>query len=122
MHGVTIRRTLAAIDRVSNLTPFLSKSFKMLWIADATTMGILALVFGLIAVQPTAASRPVVVLLGLVYVTVAILVYVFLGNFFAGHLLLAGALAVLLAGLLLPGAERQAPVGARADSSVVAER
>lgn len=122
LHAVTIKRTLSAIDRASNLTPFLAKSFKMLWIADSTTMFILALVFGLIAVQPSAASRPVVVLLGVVYATMAVLVYLFLGDFFAGHILLAGATAVLIGGLLLPAREGRTHERGPANSLVAPER
>jgi hypothetical protein len=105
LHGVTIRRTLRAIDEASNLTPFLASSFKILWIADSSTMFILAVDFGTVAAQPRAASRPVVVLLGLVYGIVAALVYSFLGSFFAGHILLVGAAAVLVAGPQLPTPE-----------------
>jgi hypothetical protein len=104
IHGVTIRRTLRVIDEASNLTPFLASSFKILWIADSTTMFILAVVFGTVAARPSAASRLVVVLLGLVYGIVAALVYFFLGNFFAGHILLVGASAVVVGGLRLPTA------------------
>jgi len=37
-----------------------------------------------------------------------VLVYLFLGNFFAGHILLVTAAAVFLAGLLFPGAKVRA--------------
>jgi len=66
-------------------------------------MFILAVVFGLIAVRPSVATRTVVVLLALIPAVIAVLIYTFLGSFFAGHILFATAAAVLLAGLQFPG-------------------
>jgi hypothetical protein len=66
-------------------------------------MFILAVVFGLIAVRPSVATRPVAVLLALIPAAIGVLICTFLGGFFAGHILLATAAAVLLAGLQFPG-------------------
>src|SRR5260370_15339537 len=57
-------RTLAAIAQ-SNLPPFYGNSLKLLWLADSSTMFILAAIFGLIAARPAVASRPVVLLVAL---------------------------------------------------------
>ena len=106
-HAAAFNRTLAAVA-TSDLAPFFGGSLKLLWLADSATMFILAALFGLIAARPITATRPVVLLLALIPAATAVLVYLFLGNFFAGHILLATAAAALFAGLLFPGAKVQA--------------
>jgi len=106
-HAAALNRTLAAVA-TSDLAPFYGGSLKLLWLADSATMFILAALFGLIAARPITATRPVVLLLALIPAATAVLVYLFLGNFFAGHILLVTAAAVFLAGLLFPGAKVRA--------------
>jgi len=106
-HAAAFNRTLAAVA-TSDLAPFFGGSLKLLWLADSATMFILAALFGLIASRPITATRPVVLLLALIPAATAVLVYLFLGNFFAGHILLVTAAAVFLAGLLFPGAKVRA--------------
>ncbi len=106
-HAAAFNRTLTAVA-TSNLSPFYGGSLKLLWLADSATMFILALLFGLIAAWPNTATRPVVLLLALIPAATAVLVYTFLGAFFAGHILLATGAAVFFAGLLFPGAKVQA--------------
>ncbi len=101
-HAAAFRRALATIA-VSNLPPFIANSFKALWLGDSTTCLILAAVFGSIAARPSVATAGVVVLLALVPAAIAVLIYVFLGSFYAGHVMLAAAAAVFLAGLQFPG-------------------
>jgi hypothetical protein len=107
IHAAAFNRPLAAIATV-NLDPFLGASFKALWLADSTTMFILAAVFGLIAAQPSVATRLLVTVLALIPAATAVLIYVFLGGFFAGHILLATAAAAFFAGLQFPGARVEA--------------
>ena len=106
-HAAAFNRTLAAVA-TSDLAPFYGGSLKLLWLADSATMFILAALFGLIAARTTTVTRPVVLLLALIPAATAVLVYTFLGNFFAGHILLVTAVAVFFAGLLFPGAKVQA--------------
>ena len=96
-------RTLAAVAK-SNLTLFYGNSFKLLWLADSATMFILAAVFGLIASRPSTATRPLVMLLAFIPAVTSVLIYTFLGSFFAGHILLATATVVFFAGVQFPGA------------------
>jgi uncharacterized membrane protein len=77
-------------------------SFKALWLADSTTMASLTLIFALIAARPNLASRPLTALLALIPAAIGALIYTFVGNFFAGHMLMATAAAVLLAAAMLP--------------------
>jgi len=102
IHAAAFRKALAAID-ASNLPHFYAASSKGLWLADSATLFILGAIFGMIAARPTMAARPAVVLVALIPAATAILLYTFLGNFLAGHLLLAIAALTFLAGLQFPG-------------------
>lgn len=107
LHADAFHRTLAAVA-TSNLTPFFGNSLKMLWLGDSSTLFLLASVFGFIAARPSTATRPVVVLIALLPAATAVLIYIFLGSFFAGHILLGIATAAFFAGLQFPGARVQA--------------
>lgn len=102
IHAAAFRKALAAIN-ASDLPRFYGGSSKGLWLADSATLFILAALFGLIAARPSTATRPLVILVALIPAATAILLYTFLGNFFAGHLLLAIAALAFLAGLQFPG-------------------
>jgi len=93
-------RALPFIDSIA-LPPFFNGSFKALWMADSTTMASLGLLFGWLAFRPRAASPPVIALLALIPAATGVLIYKFLGTFFAGHLLLGTALMVFVAAMLL---------------------
>jgi len=102
MHALAFHRAQSVV-RVSQLPPFFGNSFKSLWLGDSTTMLALAVIFGVIAIRPAVATRPLVLLIALIPAATAVLLYVFLGNFFAGHIHLATATAAFLAGLRFPG-------------------
>ncbi len=104
LHAAPFGRTQALIT-ASNLTPFLANSYKALWLGDSANMFLLSALFGLIAARPSAAARPVVLLLALIPAATAVLIYVFLGGFFAGHILLATAAVAFFAGLQFPAAK-----------------
>jgi hypothetical protein len=110
IHAAAFSRALAAIAK-SNLPPFFGTSLKALWLADSTTSLILAATFGLIAARPSAATRSVVLLLALIPTATAVLIYTFLGGFFAGHFLVVPAAAAFVAGLRLPAAPAPAAGG-----------
>jgi hypothetical protein len=101
VHASAFSKARAALATTA-MTPFFTGSFKALWLADSTTMASLTLLFGLIAVRPHLASKPVIALLALIPAAIGILIYTFVGNFFAGHMLTATAAAVLLAAAMLP--------------------
>lgn len=100
-HSFAFPKASAALA-TGSLPPFFSNSFKALWLADSTTMFVLAAVLASIAIRPSTATKPVVLLLGLIPLFVAALIYSFLGGFFAAHLLLATSVLVFAAGLQLP--------------------
>lgn len=101
MHATAFKLTVSAVS-TSNLTPFFGNSFKALWLGDSTTMFVLAVIFGLIAARPSVATRPLLCLIALIPATTAVLLYVFLGGFFAGHILMLTAVLAFVAGLQFP--------------------
>ena len=100
--GVTHLRAFpkaAAAADTSNLAPFFANALKALWVMDSCGMFVLASV-GVVAVaQPASASAAVIGLLSLIPLTTAVLLYVFLGDFPAAHLLMV--VAACLAGAAL---------------------
>jgi hypothetical protein len=102
IHAAAFRKALAAID-ASNLPHFYGASSKGLWLADSATLFLLAIIFGLISARPSIATRPLVILIALIPAATATLLYNFLGNFVAGHLLLTIAALAFLAGFQFPG-------------------
>ncbi len=100
MHAAAFGKAVRAVD-ASNLPAFYANSLKGLWLIDAATLLTLAVVMGLLAVRPSLASRPVVVLLAIVPAATALLLYRFIGNFLPAHMLIAAALTAGLAGLLI---------------------
>jgi hypothetical protein len=103
LHAAAFGKALPAIS-ASNLPRVYEGSSKALWLADSAVLFIVAAVFGLIAIRPSTATRPVVLLVALIPAATAALIYTFLGNFFAGHVLVAIAALALFAGLQFPGA------------------
>lgn len=103
IHAAAFGKALPVIS-ASNLPRLYDGSSKALWLEDSAVLFILALIFGLIAIRPSTATRPLVMLVALIPAVTAVLIYTFLGNFFAGHILLAIALPALFAGLQFPSA------------------
>jgi hypothetical protein len=99
-HASAFSRAAAALSAPA-LPEFIGGSSKALWLSDSTTLLVVAMAFGLIAVRPAAASGVVVMIIALIPAATAVLIYRFLGPFYAGHLLLAAAAAAFFAGLRL---------------------
>ena len=101
LHAAAFRKALPIIA-ASGLPPFYSSSFKGLWLADSATLTVLGTICLVIAARLQMATRWLLILLAFIPLTTAILLYTFLGNFFAGHLLLAIAALVIFAAVHLP--------------------
>ena len=100
IHTSAFNKVSATIAN-SDLDPFVGKGFRMLWLQDSTIAIALAIVFAIVAIRPSAASKIVIVLLGLVPVITAALAYHFIGgNFVGGHIFLTAGVAAILGGLL----------------------
>jgi len=106
IHAAAFRHAAAAIAE-SNLRPFFGNSSKSLWLGDSATLFGVALLCGLIAFRPTVATRPVVILIAFIPAATAVLLYIFLGSFFAGYLLMVSAAAIFFAGVQFPAAEHR---------------
>lgn len=100
MHAAAFRKAVTAFAG-SNLPHFYAGSSKGLWLADSATLLILAVIFGVVAVRPSAASRSIVMLVTLIPAATAVLLYTFLGGFYAGHLLLVISALAFFGGLQL---------------------
>jgi hypothetical protein len=98
LHGSAFNKILSAITD-SNLASFAANSLKVLWLQDAAICLILAIVFGFVAARPSAATRSTIVLLALIPAATAALIYIFIGNFIGGQVMLIAALAAFVAGL-----------------------
>jgi hypothetical protein len=99
IHTSAFSRVSAAIAK-SALPDFFGKGFKVLWLQDSALQLIFAIVFAVLAIQPTAAPRWIVIMLAMLLLSTVTLVYCFIGNFIAGHLILIAAVAAILGALL----------------------
>ncbi len=101
MHAAAFCK-IASFIAASNLQSFAANSLKVLWLGDSATCLLLALAFGYLAVRPFSASRWIIVLLVLIPAVTAVLIYIFIGSFIGGHILIAAALAGFTGAVQLP--------------------
>ncbi len=66
----------------SDLPPFFGNGFRTLWLQDSVLQIVFAIIFAVVAIRPAAATRFVVVILGLLPITTAILIYHFIGQLY----------------------------------------
>lgn len=92
----------AAIVDGAALPPFIIGSFKTLWLIDSTLQVVIGLIAATLAWRPGLASGALPVLLGLIPLGSALLLYTFLPDFYAGHLMAASAAALIVAGIFWP--------------------
>jgi hypothetical protein len=105
IHTAGFDRMSAGVAK-SDLSPFLGRGFKVLWLQDSTIAIVLAIVFAVVALRPAAASKPVIFVLAIVPVITAALTYHFIGNFFGAHIFLVAGVAAILGRLLYPASKR----------------
>lgn len=107
LHAAAFLKASAVVD-ASDLPLFYRASSKVLWLADSAAQLILAAILSLLVTRPQMGGRPLLILLALFPISSAILLYAFVGNFFAGHLMVAIAGLIVTATLLqAPGIPRQ---------------
>jgi hypothetical protein len=99
IHTAAFGRMSDAVAK-SELPAFLGNGFRTLWLQDSAIQIIFAIIFAVVAIRPSAATKPIVVLIAVIPITTAIFVYHFIGNFIGGHIFLAGGLASVLGGFL----------------------
>ena len=100
-HAKAFRGAAFAIDN-AGLASVYAKDCKALWLADSATLGIIALFFALGAARPSLATRLSLIAVALIPAATAVLIYIFVGPFYAGHLLLATAIAAIVAAWQFP--------------------
>src|SRR5579872_2260252 len=86
-HTAAFPKPIAALA-ASNLPALFVNAFKALWLMDSSTMFALAVVLLWIVARPASVTGAVVMLLALIPAGITVLLYWFLGNFFAAHILL----------------------------------
>jgi len=84
----------------SDLPAFLGKGFKVLWLQDSVIQIVFAILFAFVAIRPSAATKPIVMLIALIPLATAGFIYHFIGNFIGGHIFLAGGVAAILGTLV----------------------
>ena len=102
MHTIAYAAKASRLISSSGLSAFFASELKVLWLADSTTLFALSLVIALIAANPKSADKVLVMLLALVPFAITLLLYAFVGPFYAGHLLLIASAMVFAAGLIMP--------------------
>ena len=100
-------KALPGLDS-SNLPSFMAAEFKVLWLADSTTLIAVALLLAYLVLRPSAADRTAIMLLALLPAATAALLYVFLGSFYAAHMLMAASALVFAGGLMLQSSQTAA--------------
>ena len=98
-HTRAFGKTAAAVGD-SNLPAFLGNGLKVLWLQDSVVTNVLAIVFAIVAINPKAAPRWIIIVLALAPIMTAAFVYYFIGNFYGGHLFLIAGIAAILGALL----------------------
>src|SRR5437870_10307817 len=83
----------------SDLPAFFGNGFRVLWLQDSALQIVFAVLFALVAIRPSFATRWVIAIVALIPLTTAVLIYCFIGNFIGGHVFLAGAITAFLGGL-----------------------
>ncbi len=99
LHASAFHRIQDALF-VSNLAPFAANSLKGLWLGDSATCLLIAALFACLAAKPSSATRFAAILMALIPAATAVMIYVFIGSFIGGHILLAAAVAASAGALL----------------------
>jgi hypothetical protein len=99
IHTSAFGKLSAAVAK-SDLPAFFADGFRVLWLQDSALQIVFAILFTFVAIKPSAATKPIIILIALIPATTATLIYCVIGNFIGGHIFLAGALAAILGALL----------------------
>jgi hypothetical protein len=93
-HAKAFPRMSVALAKVS-LPAIYANDFRTLWLADSTTLLTVALLFAWIAFRPTTPLKSALIMIALIPASTALLLYRFVGSFYAAHLLLGTAAAAV---------------------------
>jgi hypothetical protein len=101
LHAIAFFAKAASIIESSGVKAFFGLELKVLWLADSTTLASMALLCAYAALRPSNVQKPMLCLLAFVPGSTTVLLYGFLGPFYAAHLLLLGTAMLLVAALTL---------------------
>lgn len=101
IHAHAFGKALSIIGS-AHLPDLYARFFKALWLCDSTTLIVTGLFFALVAARPSIAGRWAIALVALIPAATALLVYVFVGNFLPGHILVTASLLAIVAAFRLP--------------------
>src|SRR4051794_17017809 len=87
IHATAFPKVAPVLDSAS-IPIFLIGASKALWLADSSNLFAVGAAFGLVAAHPRSGGRALILVLALVPFASAILIYAWVGAFFAGHLML----------------------------------
>lgn len=121
IHAMAFTAAQAAADQ-SAMLPFFKAALKGLWLSDSGSSLALAPIFVWIATHPRAATRGLVVALGLLPLASAAAIYATMGGFFAGHLMLVIGTMTMAAGLLWSGSNESGARKGLSDSDIAIQR
>ena len=94
VHALGFPSVVPAFD-ASSMSASLIQVCKALWLANSSSLVVIAALCAYIAVRPSSAKPALIGILALAPLMSAALIYIYLGAFFAGHLmLLASALTL----------------------------
>ena len=99
IHTSAFDRMSASVAK-SDLPAFFGNGFRVLWLQDSALQIVFAILFALVAIRPSLATRWIIAIVALIPLTTAVMIYCVIGNFIGGHIFLAGALAAILGALL----------------------
>ena len=105
IHGLAYPKASTVADQ-STLPPFFQEALKGLWLSDSLSSLTLALALACIAANPRLAATRLVLLLALMPLTVAVAIFLTMGNFAAGYLMLVAAAATLLSAVMRPSSDK----------------
>ena len=116
IHAAAFPAAAPIIDQAT-LPSSLRQAYKALWLVDSTNLTTLALLYAFVAFRPSAMSREAVLLSALAPLAGAILLYSYMGNFFAGHLMLVSWALATVGAMLRDRARGAMPMIERARDS-----
>ncbi len=90
---------IGPVVRASSLPTFHAQSYQALWLGDSATLFVLATILVVISMQTQIAARGLLLLLAVIPLATGVLLYAFIGNFFAAHLLIGISALIALAAL-----------------------
>lgn len=93
------------IDR-AQVSPFFAAELKVLWLADSATLLSVAIVFAFVASISRNVSGAFILAVGPVPGATTILLYIYLGTFFAAHMLAAATVLIIAASLFRISGQR----------------